>query len=226
MKFRTIVQCPFSAIEYGADANFIFEKSVMRKIDIEEAYAKLEGAVRNIVDFGLSTSFDYKESESDITDIRVSFYGDLLLCHHPTNFREAVNVYRNISLMMTGPNAQSVPMKAYLHPMKKLDPSRAFTLVQDISATLIEDMVRIMGELEEFQEKGQDFLGSITYIRFNVFWYKIDLFSDLLQRYQQQFQIQVATLIPHIRGTRREETELAAILDEHFNSPFSRSNIQ
>ena len=223
------LKCPFSAIKYGAEANFIFEKSVTSATDIEEAYGKLEVAVRKIPKYDIqgSTGVDYQDNaNTDITDIRVRFYGDLLLPRHPTNFVEAVNVYRNISLMMTGPNAQSVPMKAYLYPMKKLDPSRTFALVQDIRTALIEDMVRVMGELEEFKEDAQDFVGSIAYVRFEVFRNKINQFLNLLQRYEQQFRVQVATLIPQIRGNDRNETDLVSILDEHFSSPFSRSNIQ
>ena len=126
---------------------------------------------------------------------------------------------------MTGPNPLSVPIKAYLYPLWKLDRSRARPLVQEISKSLVSEMIRIMQYLEDYKEEAQDLMESTPYQHFPFFTDKINRSLHLLQRYQQQFKIKAATLIPQIRGAGKEQEDFANILEQHFLSPFKKINV-
>ena len=83
-----------------------------------------------------------------------------------------------------------------------------------------------MKDFEDYKEQAQDFVDSTSYRHFEHFSQKVDRFLNLLQRYKQTFQRRVATLIPQVRGTGKEERELAEVLTQHAESPFSRVQVR
>ena len=94
-------------INYGADAYFVFEKDMDTFNDSQEVKEKLSAAIKKMpfADFDVNGKLDIDlETQRNTDDVRVTFHGDFTLSEYPTNFREAVSVYKNMSLMMTGPN--------------------------------------------------------------------------------------------------------------------------
>ena len=116
-------------------------------------------------------------------------------------------------------------MKVYLYALPKLDPTRSVAVFRDISDSLVSDMVQVMQDLEDYREEIQDFVGSVVYNHFPHIANKVNTFLDLVRRYQQNFNLQVRTLLPQIRGTRQEENELDALVQTHYVSSFSKSTI-
>ena len=194
----------------------------------EDVKERLSAAIKKLpfTDIGEDGRVDIDlDTQRNTEDVRVTFHGDFILSEHPTNFEEAIRVKKGISTLMTGPNPQSVPLRVYLYPLPKLNPTRSFGIIRDISDSLVSDIVQIMQDLEDYREEIQDFVSSVVYNHFPHYSYKVDTFLDLLRRYQQNFKIQVRTLLPQIRGTGREESELAALLQTHYDGSFRKSTI-
>ena len=206
----------------------MFEKNVAIFSNSHEVKEKLSAAINKLpfadIEVGGKVDIDL-ETLRNTEDVRVTFHGDFTLSEHPTNFMEADRVCKNISSLMTGPNPQSVPMKVYLYALPKLDPTRSFAVFRDISDSLVSDVVQIMQDLEDYREEIQDFVGSVVYNHFPHIANKVDTFLDVLRRYQQNFNLKVSTPLPQIRGTRREENELHALVQAHYVGPFSKSTI-
>ena len=206
----------------------MFEKDVAIFSDNHEVKEKLSAAINKLpfadINVGGKVDIDL-ETQRNTEDVRVTFHGDFPLSEHPTNFKEAARVYKNISSLMTGPNPQNVPMKVYLYALPKLNPTRSFAVFRDISDSLVFDMVQVMQDLEDYQEEIQDFVGSVVYTHFPHIANKVNIFLDLVRRYQQNFNLKVNTLLPQIRGTRREENELHALVQAHYVGAFSKTTI-
>ena len=212
-------------IEYGVQAYFIFEKAMTDLSNEKEVYGELQSVLNVIsvlsVDANGQVELD-DDISSKVNDLNIKFYGDMVLPHNPTTFEEAVKIYRELPSFVTGQNAHSVPMKVYLAPLEKLDPSRAFAEIREISKSLISNIVTIMQELENAKEEAQDLSRSIAARNFGFIERKVTRFLDLLEQYTLGFQGHIAPLLVEIRGSGKEESELSSYLQQHFNSPFSK----
>ena len=73
-------------------------------------------------------------------------------------------------------------MKFYLYTLPKLNPTRSFAVVRDISDSLVSDMVQIIQDLEDYREEIQDFVGSVVYNHFPHVANKVNTFSRLSKK--------------------------------------------
>ena len=195
----------------------------------KEVYGELQ-AVLNVISIlpvDANGQIDLNDDLSrKVNDLNIKFYGDMVLPHNPTTFEDAVKIYKELPSFVTGQNAHSVPMKVYLAPLEKLDPSGTFTKIREISKSLISNIVTIMQELEDAKEEAQDLSRSIAARDFPFIERKVTRFLDLLQQYTLGFQGRIAPLLVEIRGSGKEESELSSYLQQHFNSPFSKANLE
>ena len=60
-----------------------------------------------------------------------------------------MKIYKELPNFVVGENAQRVPMKVCLYPMKKIDESKLFAIVRDISESLVEELVNVIQDLED-----------------------------------------------------------------------------
>ena len=191
----------------------------------KEVYGELQSVLNYISVLSVDANGQVELNDdlsSKVNDLNIKFYGDMVLPHNPTTFEEAVKLYKDLPSYVTGQNAHSVPMKVYLAPLEKLDPSRVFAEIREISKFLISKIVTIMQELEDAKEEAQDLSRSIAARDFSFIQRKVTRFLDLLQQYTLGFQGHIAPLLVEIRGSGKEESELSSYLQQHFNSPFSK----
>ena len=192
----------------------------------KEVYGELQSVLNVISVLSVDANGQVELNDdlsSKVNDLNIKFYGDMVLPRNPTTFEEAVKLYKELPSFVTGENAHSVPMKVYLAPLEKLDPSRAFAEIREISKSLISNVVTIMQELEDAKEEAQDLSRSIAARDFNFIERKVTRFLDLLQQYTLGFQGHIAPLLVEIRGSGKEESELSSYLQQHFNSPSANS---
>ena len=135
-----------------------------------------------------------EELHQKINDLHIKFFGDFILPHNLTTFEEAVKIYKELPNFVIGQDAQSVPMKVYLAPLQMLDPMGTFEVIQDISKSLISDVVTIMQGLEDAKEEAQDLSRSIAARDFSFIDRKVNRFLNLLRQYTQQFQSHISPL--------------------------------
>ena len=197
----------------------------MTSLDEErQTYGDLQAAVKFIAgDGGREVS---EEIRRKVRDLDIQFYGDLVLRHNPTTFEEAVEVYRLLPNYVVGENATSVPMRVHLAPVSSLDPFVVFGVIQDISKSMINDVVNILQELEDAEEEAKYLSQSTAASHFRFVGTKVGRFQNLIEQYQQEFQDHIGPLIIAIRGSTREESELSSYLQQHLNSPFSKFSLQ
>ena len=167
-----------------------------------------------------------EELNRKINNLHIKFFGDFVLPHNPTTFEEAVKIYKELPNYVIGQDAHSVPMKVYLAPLQMLDPTGTFDVIQDISESLISDVVTIMQGLEDAKEEAQDLSRSIPARDFSFIDRKVNRFLNLLRQYTQQFKSHISPLLIEIRGSGREESELSLYLQQHLNGPFSKENVE
>ena len=219
----------FVGIEFGAQAYFIFEKTIDQSSHENEIYGELEAIVNvlEIIKISVHGRVEINETlRQAVNTMRMSFHGDFVLPHNPTTFDDAVRLYQKLPDFIAGENPQSVPKKVYLYPLRKLDPNRVFGIIRDISKNLISNVVAIMQELEDAREDALDLSGTIAARYFAFFRNKVSLFSNLIRQYKENFQSDMGPLLTQIRGNGREESELASYLQGHFSSPFSKFELQ
>ena len=209
-------------------AYFIFQKT-MTDLDEER---RIYGELKAAVDFVIGSAEAHgsvainEDLQRKVRGLDIRFYGDLVLPRSPSTYEEAMEVYAELPSYVVGENAHSVPMRVHLAPLSSLDPDGTFSLVRDISKSMISDVIDILQELEDAEEEAHYLSQSTAGNYFSFIATKIDRFQNLLRQYQQSFQGHIGPLIVGIRGSGREEGELASYLQQHFNSPFSKFSMQ
>ena len=210
-------------------AYFIFEKAMTDLAHKKDVYGELQ-SVLNVISVLPVNANGQVELDDDISskvkDLNIKFYGDMVLPQNPTTFEEAVKIYKELPSFVTGQNAHSVPVKVYLAPLEKLDRLGVFAEIHEISKSLISNVVTIMQEFQDAKEEAQDLSRSIAARDFNFIDRKVDRFLNLLRQYTQKFQGHIAPLLVQIRGSGTEESVLSSYLQNHFNSPFSKFNLE
>ena len=210
-------------------AYFIFQKTMSSLDDERRIYTELETTITTMAGdrtWGHGQVQNDDEIWSQVSNLNIRFYGDLVLPHSPSTFEEAVEVYRQLPEFVVGENAHSVPMRVHLAPVSSLDPFGVFAIIQDIGQSLISDVTDILQEIENAKEEIQYLSQSTADNYFRFVTIKIDRFQNFLRQYQQNFQGHIGPLIVAIRGSGREEGELASYLQQHFNSPFSKFSLE
>ena len=152
-------------IEYGAEAYFIFEKTIQDLSTAEETYGNMKLAINIIPKIQISGHGSVEMNEEitqSVKELHVKFHGDFVLSSNPTTFEEAVKIYKNLSALVLGEKAQTVPMKVYLYPLKKIDDSKIFAVVRDISESLVSDLIEIMQDLEDAIEDAEELIEGIA----------------------------------------------------------------
>ena len=221
--------CIFVGIEYGAEAYFIFEQTITDNSNTAEVYAQMESTIKIIPGLKISAEAGLEmehELKKNVKHLRVKFHGDFVLSTNPTTFEEAVKIYQDLPNEILKENFQAVPMIVHLYPLNKIDTSKIFTIVRDISESLIRQLVAIMQELEDAMEEVQELEESVVAKHFNVFKLRAEKYLNYLKQYKLQFQSVVAPLLVEIRGQGKEESQLAKLLEGHTATPFNKENLQ
>ncbi|KAM9164507.1 stonustoxin subunit alpha-like isoform 3-T4 [Pangshura tecta] len=216
-----------TAVLYGAQAFFVFDREVSSSENVREIEGKLQIAIKKIPLFSIEGEGAVKMDESEKSNaekFNCRFHGDFALENNPTNFQDAMKTYSTLPKLLGDSGEKAVPVRVWLYPLTKLD-SKAARLVREISLTLISDAQTAVEELTELNMRCNDMLKHPIATSFPEIKLKIQQFRDLCKQHRQTFQKQLASLLPSIRGGGKEEGALVDILSCKNQPPFNIQNL-
>ena len=216
-----------TGITYGTDAFFVFDRSVTESEKTKNISGNMEAVIKAIPISG-SASLDIKFKNKEETDkFECKFYGDLQLPSNPSNFQEAVNVYRELPKLIKGENGdndKTIPKRIYLYPLSELDGGHLH-IVHTISDDLISQVEEIMQSFSTMTMRTNDLLSNEICPKFVELKSQIQKFLRLIKRFKTKFSKDLAAILPKIRGQGAEEIELAELISSVHASPFNSQDM-
>uniref|UniRef100_A0A672K144 Fibronectin type-III domain-containing protein n=1 Tax=Sinocyclocheilus grahami TaxID=75366 RepID=A0A672K144_SINGR len=212
-----------TAILYGADACFVFDREVSSdedkktvKGEVKVALEKLQG----IVSVGANAEISVNENQKTaVKNFTCTFYGDFQLPSNPTSFEDALKVFADLPKLLKENQELAVPLRVWLYPLDKLH-SRASKLHKDISMDLIINTESVIESLNTAEMKCSDLLEDSPALTFAAFHDKILQIKQNCYSYKLRLVKKLGSLLPNIRGDVMKETDLTDLLQEHDESPF------
>ncbi|XP_060538023.1 uncharacterized protein LOC132709156 [Pantherophis guttatus] len=214
-----------TAILYGAQAFFVFDREVSSKEMVKNIEGNLRATLTKEISIGgeAEVQLTAKEKE-DALKFRCKFHGDFSLEKNPVTFQDAMKVYETLPKMLGKDGENAVPMRVWLYPLTKLDTTAA-KMVREISLTLIFDAKMILEDLNEIQMQSNDLAKNPIAETFPEIQRKIQQFKDLCKQHRQTFQKELARMLPSIRGGGQEEGTLVDLLMSVNQSPFNSQRL-
>ncbi|ROL42723.1 Stonustoxin subunit beta [Anabarilius grahami] len=224
-----------TAILYGADACFVFD----REVSSDEDKTKVEGEVKlaleklqGIIAVDANIDFSMNDNQkSAVNNFTCTFYGDFQLPSNPTSFEDAMKVFADLPKLMKENQTLlgekqdlGVPLRVWLYPLDKLH-SRASKLQKNISMDLIMKIESVIESLNTAEMKCSDLLKDSPALMFAVFHDKILQMKQNCCEYKLRLMKKLGSLLPNIRGNVIKETALNELLKEHDESPFRGSDL-
>ncbi|XP_053186828.1 verrucotoxin subunit beta-like [Scomber japonicus] len=214
-----------TAILYGAQAFFVFDREVSK----EEDHQVVEGNLKSMVKWipcmkGDSSMKLNDESTANVEKFSCKFHGDFFLEKNPVTYQDAVQVYQDLPKLLGANRENVVPMKVWLLPLTCLD-SGVTQLVRQISAVFVRTVQTVIEDLSELEMRCNDALKTTIAEQFPEVGKKLKTFKKLCFDFKDKFQQDLAKKLPSIRGGEEEEVVLADILKKGHSSPFSSTNL-
>lgn len=216
-----------TAILYGAQAFFVFDREVSEHEDHQDVQGNLKVIIKKIPFLSIEGEGSLKMEDkvkASVDEFSCRFYGDFCLPKPPTSFQDAIKVYQSLPGLL-GPNGdKAVPVKVWLLPLTCLDSSAA-KLVRQISTGLVQEAQRVLEDFSEVEMRYNDALRTSTAQQFPQIGKKLKHFKEMCSEFKLEFQQTLGKKLPSIRGGGEEEAELAEILKKRHSSPFSSKNL-
>uniref|UniRef100_A0A3Q3EIC0 Fibronectin type-III domain-containing protein n=1 Tax=Labrus bergylta TaxID=56723 RepID=A0A3Q3EIC0_9LABR len=227
-KFRELIATHVvTAILYGAQAFFVFDREVSQKEEQQDIEGNLKMVINKIPSLSIEGDGSLKMEEKEkvsVEKLSCSFFGDFSLQKMPTSFQEAVQVYQSLPKLLGANGENVVPMKVWLLPLTTLDSSAA-KLVHQISESLVQDSQNVLQYLSELEMRCNDALRTTTAKQFPQISKKMKTFQSMCSGFKLEFQQTLAKRLPSIRGGEEEEAVLADVLRKIHSSPFNNNNL-
>ncbi|XP_034534583.1 uncharacterized protein LOC117809022 [Notolabrus celidotus] len=216
-----------TAILYGAQAFFVFDREVSQEEDHQDIEGNLKVVIRKIPCLAIDGEGSLKMEDKDKANVdkfSCSFFGDFSLKKMPTSFQEAIQVYKSLPELLGANGENAVPMKVWLLPLTALDSSAA-KLVRQISLGLVKESQRVLEDFSELEMRCNDALRTTTVQKFPQIGKKVKAFKEMCSQFKLEFQQALAKTLPSIRGGGEEEAVLTEILKKIHSSPFNNEKL-
>ncbi|XP_018603821.1 stonustoxin subunit beta-like isoform X1 [Scleropages formosus] len=217
-----------TAVLYGAQAFFVFNSTNFSKEDKTQIEGKLKMVLNNIKNLSgqIGGELNLTENEQElVSGFTCTFHGDFELQHNPTNFTEAVEVYRTLPERLGNKGEKAVPLRVWLYPLRCLD-SKAAQMMREIDETLVSRLQSVLEELEDVILSCNDLMAESILQLFPEVHDKIKEFYSSLLQYRVLFQKNLSSVLSAVRGGGKEEQDLESILESHKRSPFSSDKLK
>ncbi|KAL7386800.1 hypothetical protein ABVT39_013817 [Epinephelus coioides] len=216
-----------TAILYGAQAFFVFDREVSEKEDQQDIEGNLKVMIKKIPKIAIEGEGSLKMEDKDRENVEkfsCRFFGDFSLQKPPTSFQDAVEVYQSLPKLLGANGENAVPVKVWLLPLTSLDSSAA-KLVRQISIRLVHESQSVLEDFSELEMRCNDALRTTTAQQFSQISKKIKTFKEMCSEFKLEFQRTLAKKLPSIRGGGEEEAELTEILKKRRSSPFNSKDL-
>lgn len=179
-----------TAIEYGANGTFTFERTISNNEDGIEARGELEGKIASIPGFHASAKGELGMKNIDkqtAENISCKFCGDIILPVNPTTYEEAIQVYKQLSSYIK--EDEAVPVTVWLYPIPKGETHAK--VLQEINKEKVKLAVIAFDDLQRIYVSCHDLMSSQALVIIPELQCKVDQFRRIVQEYQEDFQNQV-----------------------------------
>jgi hypothetical protein len=207
---RDLATHVITGILFGANAHLIFDLQTSvedSKIDME---IKLKAAVQSIPNVAIGGNVGSKvgQEHKSITErIKVTFYGDFQPSLNPTNYDQALELFRNLPTELGKDFEKAIPIKVWLYPLHYFKKD-AITLGRGISPSLLAQASNCLEQLQYIVMKCKNLGDSNVCKTFAGVVRRLKTFRTMVEEYKAVFKAQLATLLPKIRrGTTDTDTD-------------------
>ncbi|XP_035526197.1 LOW QUALITY PROTEIN: stonustoxin subunit beta-like [Morone saxatilis] len=216
-----------TAILYGAQAFFVFDREVSEQEDHQDIEGNLKVMIKKIPCLAIEGEGSLKMEDKEKANVQkfsCRFYGDFSIQKPPTTFQDAVQIYQSLPQLLGANGENAVPMKVWLLPLTSLDSSAA-KLVRQISIGLVQQSQSVLEDFSELEMRCNDALKTTTAQQFPQIGKKLKQFKEMCSEFKLGFQQTLAKKLPSIRGGGEEEAVLAEILKKRHSSPFNSKDL-
>ena len=204
-------------ISFGSDAFFVFDRTLRTSEKLHSIHGNVEAQISWIPIQGNALIDMEEEDKADTQKLQCKFYGDVIIPSPPSTFDEAVKVYKDLPRLLEN---KSVPKIAHLHPLSDLD-GKPLQIVCWITSNLIAKVEEIMESLHKMEMRTNDLMKHDICSKFVDIGNQFSKLSALIKRCQLSFSKDLAQLLPRIRSSKAEESELADLISSVHVSPFN-----
>ncbi|XP_059585379.1 verrucotoxin subunit beta-like [Alligator mississippiensis] len=216
-----------TAVLYGAQAFFVFDKQVSSSEDIQEIQGELQVMIKKIplvsIEGKGSLKMDDKE-KARADQFSCKFHGDFALESNPVTYEDAMKIYATLPKLLGENGEKAVPVRVWLYPLTKLD-SKAARLLREISLQLIFDAQDALEQLAEVDMRCNDLMNNRIATTFPEIKTKLQQFKTMCKQHRQIFQKELARILPSIRAGGKEEQALVDIVVGIQQSPFNTQQL-
>ncbi|XP_028397352.1 uncharacterized protein LOC114521140 [Dendronephthya gigantea] len=216
-------------ILYGAKAFMVFDKEVSKNESVKEVHGNMDVLVKSLAGISVDGhgSVDITEDQKKNSEnMRCQMYGDFRTNESPTNYEDAVKIYKQLPSLIGENGEKAVPIKVYLCPLSAID-SKCQRMVREISSNLVNKTAEIQEHLLSVIAICNDLAREEICFHFPRLGRQLKDFLKTIELYKVFLQKKIlAVLRPQIRGGGVEETALAQIIQEKEMSPFSSKALE
>ncbi|KAI5629141.1 verrucotoxin subunit beta-like, partial [Silurus asotus] len=212
-----------TAVLYGAHAFMVFDHTSAENENKQNVEGNLFSVVKKLPNMSIEgeASLQMTDGEKEVAEnISVTFYGDFELEENPTTYKNAMDVYKKLPVLMKQQQNKGVPLTVWLFPLTLLD-SNAAKLVREISMSLVRKTEKVLEEMGEVERRCNDLIKNQMADNFPDVKARLVKFQDVHIDYKIAFQKALVTVLPDIRGGTQEDKALGDILSIHNTSPFT-----
>ncbi|CAC5410243.1 unnamed protein product [Mytilus coruscus] len=178
-----------TAIEYGTNVAFTFDRTISDKENELEVRGELNGMMKFIPGlFKASAKAELGMKHIDMQkadNISCKFYGDIILPVNPTTYEEAVRVYKELPSYLK--EDEAVPVTVWLYPITKgVRPTKKVS--QLINKEKMKQAIIALDDLQRIYVSCNDLMSGQAVMHVPEVQDKIDQFRRAVQTYQEEFQ--------------------------------------
>ncbi|XP_028408015.1 uncharacterized protein LOC114530621 [Dendronephthya gigantea] len=210
-------------ILYGAKAFMVFDKEVSKDETLKEVHGNMDVLVKSLPSITVDGHGSVKINETqkkNTENMRCQMYGDFRTSESPTNYEDAVKIYKQLPSLIGEKGEKAVPIKVYLCPLSSID-SKCQRIVREISSELVKKSAEIQEHLQSVIAECNDLIREDICVHFPRLGRQLKHYSKTIELYKLLLQKKILVILPQIRGGGVEEIELTQIIEENEASPFS-----
>ncbi|CAF3870903.1 unnamed protein product, partial [Adineta steineri] len=217
-----------TGVVYGAEAFFIFDRTVSKGESKEEVSNSLKAI------FNKSIFENEEEANLNLTDqekkyvhkLHCKFYSDFHLNENPNTYDEAVKMYRQLPLLLGVNNENAIPKKVWLYPLHLLD-NNVTRIVREIPSNLVDYSISTIENLRSLEVRALDSLENSIFTSLNHMKKQLLDFTAQLSEMQRYLKESIALYLPKLRGnTDVKESVLFNLFKQVDSSPFHKRTLE
>ncbi|CAF1245221.1 unnamed protein product [Rotaria sp. Silwood1] len=216
-----------TGILYGAEAFFVFDRTVSEEENKTEVAGTLQAMIKKIpkCEIEADVTLDLNDNEKKcINNLNCKFYGDFRLKKNPSTFEDAIKLYNELPELLGEGQKNVIPKKVWLYPLHLLD-SKAMKIVRDISTSTIDYSIGFLEKLHSLEIRASDLTKSTVFTYFNHMRKHLLDFVARLSEFERDLKKKMVNLLPKIRGAGAEESDLLGLFKEVDSSPFNERTL-